>query len=155
VSLVRIKLDETTYLDSRPDHLGFGAWKLQILRRSCCAMPVPRSKSDPSRFCSFQTQLNRDCDLVHLPEPSVDLGDKPFIVCRPVMSTIAKKKRTRERSLAGTTLKVTCTWVGNDSNDTTHVSPPGSDSMTEPWLAGTTTVVSSVFGNIHEICNQI
>jgi hypothetical protein len=48
---------------------------------------------------------NRDCDLVRLPEPFVDLGDKPLVVGRPVMSTIAKQNRTRERSLAGATLK--------------------------------------------------
>ena len=38
------------------------------------------------------------------------------------------------------------TGVGNDSNEKTHVSLPGYDSMTEPGLAGTTVVDSSVFG---------
>jgi hypothetical protein len=59
------------------------------LRRSCCAMPVPPCKSDVSCFCSFQTQLNRDCDVVRPPEPLVDLGYEPFVVSCLVMSTMA------------------------------------------------------------------
>ena len=88
-------------------------------------MPVPRYKSNASRFCSFQAQLNRDCDVVHPPESVVDLGDEPFVVGWPVTSTMAKTNSTRERKSAGATLKSNAHVVGNDSNEKTHIFSTG------------------------------
>jgi hypothetical protein len=84
-------------------------------------MPVPRCDSDASHFCSFRTQLNRDCNGVRPPEPFVDLGDEPFIVGWPVLSTMAKEIALGNEIQQEQLQKPTQMWVGNDSNEKTHV----------------------------------
>jgi hypothetical protein len=69
------------------------------------------------------------------------------------MPNMAKTNRTRERKLAGATLKVAHTWWGTTQTRKLTFSPPGSNSMTEPGLAGTTMVVSSVFGLERNNCS--
>ena len=87
-------------------------------------MPVPPCKSDVS---------------------FVDLGDEPFVVGWPVMSTMAKKSHYGTK-FSRSNLKCNARGWGTTRTRKLTFSSPGSNSMTKPGWAGTTMVVSSVFG---------